>query len=589
MFKADQETAPIRIFGAINFAIIVILLSFMVREIWLRDLTYGDTSSYFLSAVAWSERGTTNILWSPLYTIFYGTVWETVLDANTATWLHRVILVLISDVLVTFIAFRALPHPLNIALCLWWALLPIHFDTLYEVHLFGALPLLLMISVPFIVSDRWVVAIWLGISSVTTLLVRNEYVVLTAVIVVFALARTYASLVRKPKRLRLVDTVPYVAVLAVCVALTSLVWVRSDRTLDEMSGPAKAKHTLNMCQVYAFGHQQRHPEWTSSPWVECEPLMQETFGLRNPTLREMIFANPAAVASHFAWNFALAPLGFELLLFNAVGGGPNPDYVPPPIIPIIPHILLGGMLLAALVWSYRIIQAKPGTRRASAAKIWDLMPLLVGGTLMVGLIIATQRPRPSYLLGYGVLIVLIWLLLADAAMPQLQKINAWWQTALLVCFACLIVPSYRLGADPLARGYLGTLYNQAKVSAAALCASPGKLGLGSYAFELKSYVCSPQLTKGSNAPPTKDREVVNMYGFDKSWISNSFEFVDSIQRDGVATAVVDIYLIDTYPQLGDCESIRSAFLARGWVELSYLAMPNERCIAIFNDPKLAPN
>ena len=44
-------------------------------EMWrFRNLTSGDTSSYFVSAYHWFHSGSVPILWSPLYTSFYGSL-----------------------------------------------------------------------------------------------------------------------------------------------------------------------------------------------------------------------------------------------------------------------------------------------------------------------------------------------------------------------------------------------------------------------------------------------------------------------------------------------------------------------------------
>src|SRR2546430_1639448 len=69
-----------------------------LKVIWamwlLRDLTTGDTSSYFSFARLWFENGRVNFPWSPLYTAFYGTLMHFTQDAYNVTILHRVIIVL---------------------------------------------------------------------------------------------------------------------------------------------------------------------------------------------------------------------------------------------------------------------------------------------------------------------------------------------------------------------------------------------------------------------------------------------------------------------------------------------------------------
>src|SRR5262249_9144748 len=57
------------------FAYLMILL-LQMKVVWgwwtWSDLTMGDTSSYFCGAYRWFESFHVNIVWSPLYTAFYG-------------------------------------------------------------------------------------------------------------------------------------------------------------------------------------------------------------------------------------------------------------------------------------------------------------------------------------------------------------------------------------------------------------------------------------------------------------------------------------------------------------------------------------
>src|SRR5262249_54479164 len=69
------------------------------------------------------------------------------------------------------------------------------------------------------------------------------------------------------------------------------------------------KHTYNMCQVFAVGYQQRHPEWDKNPMLQCDGLMISTFGTPIPSLVEMLRQNPRAVLHHFWWNASLTPSG----------------------------------------------------------------------------------------------------------------------------------------------------------------------------------------------------------------------------------------------------------------------------------------
>jgi hypothetical protein len=127
-----------------SIAWFVVLLLLLCAKVlwgyWTRDLTLGDTSGYFEVATRWAYLHRVNFLWSPLYTAYYGSWWHWFPDAIVATFVHRLVLVLVSVALVAWLALLTLPRLLAVALVVWWIALPIHYDTLYEVHLFGALP-----------------------------------------------------------------------------------------------------------------------------------------------------------------------------------------------------------------------------------------------------------------------------------------------------------------------------------------------------------------------------------------------------------------------------------------------------------------
>ncbi len=110
---------------------------------WLRDITGGDSSSYFNSAYRWSQDLLTDPVWSPLYTAFYGTIYRLVGgDLYTAFILHRVIIVMAATLGVLAVLRMLLPAALALLIAAWWAVLPINFEVLYDVHLFSFLPVL---------------------------------------------------------------------------------------------------------------------------------------------------------------------------------------------------------------------------------------------------------------------------------------------------------------------------------------------------------------------------------------------------------------------------------------------------------------
>ena len=314
----------------LSYAIVFLVAAKTVWGMWLyRDLTSGDTSSYFITAVLWFEDFRDHILWSPLYTSFYGEMLRITHSVYGATNLHRIVIVFAAAIGVLALMRQLMSPGMALLIALWWTVLPINFETLYEVHLFSLLPMLVVLNLACRATRPLHCGIILALLLVITALVRNET---SIVLVVFAAFCVYEELSQpfcaKPKskmwwRERAVG---YAAPLAIAVALIAGAYDWSIVKYPKTSLAAERKHTLNMCQVYAFGYSQRYPEYTSSPWTECQPLMKATFGADEPSLFEMLKANPSATLKHFAWNGSLVVYGFQVALFNATSGSVNPDY-----------------------------------------------------------------------------------------------------------------------------------------------------------------------------------------------------------------------------------------------------------------------
>ena len=75
----------------LSYAVILAVAGKTVWGMWIyRDLTAGDTSSYFRKALDWFRHFEVNFLWSPLYTAFYGQTLFATHSAYGATNLHRI-------------------------------------------------------------------------------------------------------------------------------------------------------------------------------------------------------------------------------------------------------------------------------------------------------------------------------------------------------------------------------------------------------------------------------------------------------------------------------------------------------------------
>ncbi len=239
-----------------------------------------------------------------------------------------------------------------------------------------------------------------------------------------------------------------------------------------------------MCQVYAFGYSQYHPDWTSSPWLECQGLMQATFGRPQPSLLQMIEANPRAVLDQFLWNVSLIPSGLQVSLFNSMSGKVNPDYVPvneswlalPFGIASLIVVAAGGIMVAR---NWRYWWSSWFKPRSGA---W-LILLAVASTAIP--VILTQRPRPSYL--FSTTLVLMAIIGSSVYVlihkwPKIVK-----RLTVVAAMALLIfVPSYYLSHPserPLYKNYLAL-----RPFAPQLKEEGEKVVLGDYGGELANYL-----------------------------------------------------------------------------------------------------
>jgi hypothetical protein len=398
------------------------LLLLQLKVLWgiqYRDLAVGDESGYYNRAFLWVRDFSVDIVWSPLYTAFLGTLMRFTTDAFVVTTLHRVIVVLALDVMVLALMRRLLPPGIAWLAAAWWVVLPIVFDTVSTVHLFAVVPVL----------AAWLMILWrrspwarggaIALLAVTTVLVRNEYIVATAAVAgVCVWWETQSTeLTREPARRRGSYVLGYGVPLVLAAAVILFFYARTiyqfpelwtGTTFPRYQPPWSAhsglgpKHTYNMCQVYAVGYQQRHPEWDKDPMLECPGLMVSTFGAKTPSLVEMLRRNPGAVVRHFLWNLTLTPSGVQLLLFNASAGAVNPDYFPVELRStraLVLSIVTAGVVIYGLLLLYRDRQFWWQHWLKDRALGWLAILCVL---LVVAVIVPTQRPHPSYLFVQGI-------------------------------------------------------------------------------------------------------------------------------------------------------------------------------------------
>ncbi len=431
------------------------ILALQLRVIWNiwhhKDLTSGDTSSYFLTAVSWAHGLHDNIVWSPLYTNFLGTLVALVHDVPAAVMAHRILIVLAAALLVLAVMRSLLGPAMGLLVTVWWVVLPPNFDVEYEVHLFGLLPILVAVLVVSRAPGRGAKGTALAILAGGTLLLRNELVIATAVVAV----AIGVSEVRE-RRVRRVPLSAYARAYGVPLAIVFLLaagaYWRSVVQGHDVQIASRAKHELNMCQVYAFNYQQRHPsKFVGNPFIDCAPLMQRVFGRPLPTAFQATTANPRAVVDFVAWNTRLLPSGLQVALFSATVTGDNPGYFPVknrrPYALVLSIIVLAVMVAGLMV----ILRDREFWRREwLPPRAWAIVVL--GAVAITTLVVAlTQRPRPEYLYGLTVGLVALVGLCTCALLRRIggTEVVAPLAVGLIVVLGIALPSYYQPGPRPI--------------------------------------------------------------------------------------------------------------------------------------------
>src|SRR5262249_39766456 len=158
-----------------------------------------------------------------------------------------------------------LPHGIAWLLAAWWALLSTNYNVMYEVHLFSVLPILVALGLLADDPGPWRRAGGVAVLVVTAALVRNQMILGAPwLILVYGLADARAILRAKGQRLRIVGRrmLAYAVAGAATFVVLAAFYARGIAQFPELLTVSQPKHTLNVCQVYAFSYQQRHDDWT---------------------------------------------------------------------------------------------------------------------------------------------------------------------------------------------------------------------------------------------------------------------------------------------------------------------------------------
>ena len=431
------------------------LLALQAKALWgiweYRDLSAGDSSSHFTRALQWQHDLQVDPLFSPLYTALWGSLRWLVSDVYASTTVHRVLIVLAVSLLVLALFRKLLSPVVAWLLAVWWALLPVVYDTSTELHVFALVPVLVAALVALSWSGPGMRATVFGILLAGAVLVRNELAVAAVAWALICIAyefrarrRADGSSLTRPLP---VAVAPFLVAIGATVIVAGLAVLRTpdSPSLGTLADRAGYKQDFAFCQHYAVGYEQRHPGPVSRGWSQCELFMQRDFGSETPSFTEALHANTGAIADHLGWNLELAPYGLELALFDRTSGPADrsPDYVP--VTTGTGWVLFASLLVLALalyglalLWRERRRWWKLWVR----VRAWGWAVLGAGAAMGVWVALTTH-PRPAYLYALTVALLAVLGLCAMAIADRWPSLARARPAIPLVALALLIgVPSH---------------------------------------------------------------------------------------------------------------------------------------------------
>ena len=403
-----------------------LILALQLRVEWniwrYADLVSGDEASYFLMATSWTHGLKDEFVWSPLYGVFWGTIYGVVHSVYASAILQRLLIVFCLTLMVLGIA-RALVGPtVGLLIGAWWAVTPNDHDFVYAVHPFGYIPAFLAILVVIKWPDRRGVGAALALLLAGAALDRNELVI--ALLIVVLASVTYEVHERR-HRVRVPLTTllrAYGVPLVVSIAAITVLFFRSFiNGFSNIWAGFKAKSELNFCQGFAYAYQQAHPKaFTGNPWTQCTTLTHHLFDRTYPTSLQAFISMPNAVLQYFWWNLHKLPAGLQVVLFGNTSFAMNPGVFAVPqkhISALLLSLLAVSVLLVGLVVAIR--SGWLNLKRASARARWSLV--VIGAIGVTDLLVAIYTsPLPEYLYGASLCLMLLVGMAASAILLKLR-------------------------------------------------------------------------------------------------------------------------------------------------------------------------
>lgn len=438
------------------YSIITILQLRVIWNIWRNaDLTSGDTSFYFVDAASWAHGFHEDILFYPLYDVFWGTILAVVHSIYASMVIQRATIILGVTLLVLAVMRILLGPVIGLLIAIWWAVLPATAHVLYEIHLFGAVPVLIVALVVARMPRREGIGIALAILFGSAVLIRNELLLSGAFLglatAIYELREIYRR--NRPKSFAYLRAygIPLAVLCLVLVGTYDRSYIQGEAAVQQLN----SKEANTFSQYYAISYEEEYPtRYTGNPWIDYQPLMEQKFHQQEPTWTEAIVANPTAVAGFVLWDARLLPAGIQVALFGASSFSNDPGAIPVKshsTYPVLLSVVL--LLIMALGLATAVRQGKLSLRRAPPRTRWLLVALGSIG-LADALVVLTTRPWSDYM--FGIMICMM-ILVGAAVLVLVRRVGGERLLAVCALVAILLliamVPSeYGPGPRPIYDG-----------------------------------------------------------------------------------------------------------------------------------------
>ncbi|MDA8561854.1 hypothetical protein N9L02_01930 [Gammaproteobacteria bacterium] len=512
----------------------------------------GDTSQYFIQAYKWITTGQVDVIWSPLYSIFYGFFLHLTSDAYFATVLHRSAIVLIISILLLTVMRRLFPPFIAWFLTFWWVCLYVNYGALYEVHLFTVIPVLVMLLASLITNSKVLARVLLlSLMLATSLFIRNEFIFSFVFLLMYSIFSEYRSMKLNKISLKFIVTA-YLLPFMLVIFVFLFAFVNDPHNVDQMKNMMKSKHTLNMAQVYSFGYHQRHLSFQENPWMHYHKTMKSTFGSESPSFLQMSKNNFKATFDHVLWNIKLLPSGIELLLFDKSSGKFNPGYESYHLNRKSTKAL--DYLLISILFVGVILILVDYHKWKQWLESNELFLMLMLSMLPVSaIVIITQRPRPEYLYNLSIFIIVIaglsiWAILSKCKIYKLSKIVS--PIVILVIFTIVLSSKLVLGSKP----WLDT-YRNLKPYGHLIAAEDAHFLSVGYSTEVQSYI---RHKKGH----TFDYSSLNAYG------ASGKSLFDILHRNKINIFYINNAARNNIPQ-EQVDEFFNSYAQNSWIVLAH--------------------